>query len=307
MAALTLQTAQAADEIRRRWDCRPTVGIILGTGLGSFAEQVEAESVISYDDIPHFVRSTAVGHKGQLVCGTVAGVPVLAMEGRFHRYEGYSLEQITFPVRVMKALGIDLLIISNASGGLRPYHKPGDILVMDDHINLMMASPLIGAFDEHLRRRFPDLSRPYDAELIDRALAIARRENFVAYQGTYVAVTGPNYETRAEYRFLRKIGGDVVGMSTVPEVIVAKDVGLRVLALSVITNVCRPDALTETDGESVVVAARAAETKLRKIVLGILAEQAIGYGLPTNDVIATVGDGRGGENVKGPSPVAVEN
>jgi purine-nucleoside phosphorylase len=273
MLSLTQQTAQAAGEIVGRWNCRPKVGIILGTGLGSFAQQIQAESVIGYDEIPHFMRSTAVGHKGQLVCGQVAGVPIVAMEGRFHLYEGYSLAQITFPVRVLKAIGVELLIISNASGGLRPYHRPGDILVIDDHINLMMANPLVGAFDEQLQRRFPDLSRPYDPQLIDRALAIARRVDFAAYQGVYVAVCGPNYETRAEYRFLRKIGGDVVGMSTVPEVIVAKDVGLRVLALSVITNVCRPDALPTTDGDSVVAAAREAEFKLRKIVLGVLAEE----------------------------------
>ena len=269
MLSLTLQTAQAADEIRRRWDC-PS---ILGTGLGSFTEQIQTESVIGYDEIPHFMRSTAAGHRGQLVCGRVAGVPIVAMEGRFHLYEGYSLQQITFPVRVMKALGVELLIISNASGGLRPNYVPGDILVIDDHINLMMANPLVGAFDEELGRRFPDLSRPYAPELIGQALRIARRENFVAHQGVYVAVSGPNYETRAEYRFLRRIGGDVVGMSTVPEVIVAKDVGLRVLALSVITNVCRPDALSATDGDSVVASARSAEVKLRSIVLGILTER----------------------------------
>jgi purine-nucleoside phosphorylase len=272
MLSLTSQTAQASDEIRRRWDCQSKVGIILGTGLGSFTDQIQSESVIEYDEIPHFMRSTAVGHRGQLVCGRVADVPIMAMEGRFHLYEGYSLQQITFPVRVMKALGVELLIISNASGGLRPHHLPGDILVIDDHINLMMANPLVGAFDEELVRRFPDLSRPYDPQLIRQALRIAQRENFVAHQGVYVAVSGPNYETRAEYRFLRRIGGDVVGMSTVPEVIVAKDVGLRVLALSVITNVCRPDALTTTDGNSVVASARSAEIKLRKIVLGILTE-----------------------------------
>ena len=272
--SLTSQVAEAADEIRRRWNCHPRVGIILGTGLGSFTGQIAAESVIGYDEIPHFMRSTAVGHKGQLVCGQVAGVPIVAMEGRFHLYEGYSLQQITFPVRVMQALGVELLIISNASGGLQPHFAPGDILVIDDHINLMMANPLVGAFDEQLRRRFPDLSQPYDPQLIQLALQIARREDFAAYRGAYAAVCGPNYETRAEYRFLRKIGADVVGMSTVPEVIVAKDVGLRVLALSVVTNVCRPDALDTTDGDSVVAAARSAEVKLRKLVLGVLAEES---------------------------------
>jgi purine-nucleoside phosphorylase len=290
--SLTAQVAQAAEEIRRRWKCQPQVGIILGTGLGSFTGQIEPESVIGYDGIPHFMRSTAVGHKGQLVCGQVAGIPIVAMEGRFHLYEGYSLQQITFPVRVMKALGVELLIISNASGGLQPHFLPGDILVIDDHINLMMASPLVGAFDEQLSRRFPDLSRPYDPHLIRRAMGITRREGFAAYQGTYAAVCGPNYETRAEYRFLRKIGADVVGMSTVPEVIVAKDVGLRVLALSVITNVCRPDALTTTDGDSVVAAAKSAEVKLRKLVLGVLSEEPTSDGRSPLDGLATAHDDR---------------
>jgi purine-nucleoside phosphorylase len=270
---LVTQTTDAVDEIRRRWDCRPTVGIILGTGLGNFAEEIRPEAVLAYEDIPHFVRSTAVGHKGQLVCGRIADIPVVTMEGRFHFYEGYSLDEITLPVRVMKALGIELLIISNASGGLQSYYSPGDILVIEDHINLMGANPLVGVHDERLGPRFPDMSRPYDPALIRRALQIARRENFVAHRGVYAAVSGPNYETRAEYRFLRRIGADVIGMSTVPEAIVAAQVGLRVLALSVITNVCLPDAVAKTDGESVVAAARTAEHKMRKLVLELLAEE----------------------------------
>ncbi len=270
---LSSQIAHAANEIRRRWDCRPSVGIILGTGLGSFTEEIVPEAVIGYDDIPHFVQSTAIGHKGQLVCGRVGGVPVVTMEGRFHLYEGYSPQQITLPVRVMSELGIELLLISNASGGLRPCFVAGDILVIDDHINLMGVNPLVGVNDERLGPCYPDMSRPYDSALIRRALRVARRENFVAHQGVYVGVTGPNYETRAEYRFMRRIGGDVVGMSTVPEVIVAAHIGLRVLALSVVTNICLADAIAETDGDAVVAAARKAEAKMRAIVLGVLEDE----------------------------------
>jgi purine-nucleoside phosphorylase len=271
MSELITQIAAAASEICRRWECRPKVGIILGTGLGNFAREVRAEAVLAYEEIPHFVRSTAIGHKGQLVCGRIGDVPVLTMEGRFHFYEGYSLAAITLPVRVMKALGVELLIISNASGGLQPHYSPGDVLVIEDHINLMGTNPLVGANDARLGPRFADLCRPYDPDLIRQALEIARRENFSAYRGVYVAVSGPNYETRAEYRFLRRIGADVIGMSTVPEAIVAAQIGLRVVALSVITNVCLPDAVARTDGESVVAAARGAEQKMRSLVLGILA------------------------------------
>jgi purine-nucleoside phosphorylase len=273
MSPLVTQIAEAADEIQRRWDCRPVVGIILGTGLGNFAQEIRAEAVLAYEDIPHFMRSTAVGHKGQLVCGRIADVPVVTMEGRFHFYEGYSLGQITLPVRVMKALGIELLIISNASGGLHSYYLPGDVLVIEDHINLMGGNPLTGINDDRLGPRFPDMSRPYDPALIRQVLQIARRENFTVHRGVYAGVSGPNYETRAEYRFLRRIGADVIGMSTVPEVIVATQVGLRVLALSVITNVCLPDAVAKTDGESVVASARTAEHKMRKLVLEILAKE----------------------------------
>ncbi|HEX4146082.1 MAG TPA: purine-nucleoside phosphorylase [Pirellulales bacterium] len=273
MSQFVTQIAEAAAEIQRRWDCRPAVGIILGTGLGNFAREICCEAVLAYEEIPHFVRSTAVGHKGQLVCGRIGDVPVVTMEGRFHFYEGYSLAQITLPVRVMKALGIELLIISNASGGLRPYYLPGDILVIEDHINLMGGNPLIGVNDDRLGPRFPDMSQPYDPALIGEVLRIARSENFAVHRGVYAGVSGPNYETRAEYRFLRRIGADVIGMSTVPEVIVAAQIGLRVLALSVITNVCLPDAVAKTDGDSVVASARSAEHKMRKLVLRVLEEQ----------------------------------
>lgn len=270
MLHLCAQIDDATATIRRAWNCRPRVGIILGTGLGSFVEQMSVESAFEYEQLPHFPRSTVIGHKGQLVCGTVAGVPVVTMEGRFHLYEGYSADKITLPVRVMKALGIELLVVSNASGGMNPTFRTGDIMVIDDHINLMARNPLIGINDDSLGPRFPDMSQPYDERLIMQSLAIARQENFVAHRGIYVGLSGPNYETRAEYRFLRLMGGDVVGMSTVPEVIVAAHCGLRVLALSVVTNMCLPDRMHTTDGASVVAAAASAEPKMTKIVLGVL-------------------------------------
>ncbi len=266
--------ADAVNFIRGKWDCTPHAGIILGTGLGNLASCIQAPTNILYEDIPHFPKSTAIGHRGQLVCGTLAGLPVVTMEGRFHVYEGYPQWQITLPVRVMKSLGIDLLVVSNASGGMNPLFRSGDVMIIDDHINLMNGNPLIGINDDNLGPRFPDMSSPYDRDLIDRALEIARKENFVAHRGVYVALTGPNYETRAEYRFLRKIGGDVVGMSTVPEVIVAIHSNLRVLAVSTVTNVCKPDTLEPTSGEEIISAAAAAEFKVRTIVLGILTQEA---------------------------------
>jgi purine-nucleoside phosphorylase len=273
MLQLAQEISEAAEMIRACCDRQPRIGIILGTGLGNFTEEISAEAKINYDEIPHFPRSTALGHKGQLVCGTVCGVPVVTMEGRFHIYEGYSPQQVTLPVRVMKRLGISLLIVSNASGGLNPRYRSGDIMVIEDHINLMATNPLVGINDDQLGPRFPDLCEPYEKRLIARALEIARRENFVAHRGTYVALTGPNYETRAEYRFLKAIGGDVVGMSTVPEVIVAAQIGLRVLALSTVTNMCLPDAIQGSTGDEVVAIAKAAEEKLRKIVLGVIDDE----------------------------------
>lgn len=276
MLHLAAQIADAAALIRQKWSRRPQVGIILGTGLGNFAQQINAQAVLSYETIPHFPKSTAIGHKGQLVCGTVAGVAVATMEGRFHAYEGYPLSQVTLPVRVMKALGIELLIVSNAAGGMNPRFKTGDIMVIEDHINLMGDNPLLGINDDNLGPRFPDMSEPYDLKLVDRCLAIARKEDFVAHRGVYVGLKGPNFETRAEYRFLRLIGGDAVGMSTVPEVIVAAHCGLKVMALSTITNVCLPDAIKPADGAEVVAAAASAEAKMRKIVLGVLSDVASG-------------------------------
>ena len=276
MLELAREIEEAAEVIRRQWSERPKVGVILGTGLGGLAEHIEIQAKLGYESIPHFPRSTAISHAGQLVCGLLEGVPVAAMEGRFHAYEGYTHRQITFPVRVMKALGADLLIASNACGGLNPQFTHGDIMVIEDHINLMNGNPLIGVNDDALGPRFPDMYAPYDPELIGRALEIARREDFAAHKGVYVAVTGPNLETRAEYRFLRSIGADVVGMSTVPEVIVAVHAGLRVLGLSIVTDMCLPDALGPAVIEEILAVAAEAEPKLRKIVLGILAQEAAG-------------------------------
>jgi purine-nucleoside phosphorylase len=270
MKALAAQVDEASDFVCQHWPVRPRVGIILGTGLGGFADEIDVEHCWPYDQVPNFPTSTALGHRGQLCCGRVQGVPLITMEGRFHLYEGYSPGQITLPVRVMHRLGVELLIVSNASGGLDPNLRVGDVVVMGDHINAMFANPLIGWNDSIYGPRFPDMSRPYNAALIEQSLAIARRHGFRASPGTYVSVVGPNYETRAEYRLYRRLGGDVIGMSTVPEVIVAAQLGLKVLAISTVTNVCRPDCLPETDGNEVAAAAAAAESKLRVIVREVL-------------------------------------
>jgi purine-nucleoside phosphorylase len=246
------------------------VGIVLGTGLGALAREIEAEAAIPYPEIPFFPRSTVESHRGQLVCGRLAGHSVLAMEGRFHLYEGYSPWQVTFPIRVMKELGCQLLIVSNAAGGLNPLHKKGDLIVIEDHINFMGLNPLIGPNDDRLGPRFPDLIEPYDRTLQDLALAVALEENIIAHRGVYVAVVGPNLETRAEYRFLRGMGADVVGMSTVPEVLVAVHAGLKVLGFSIITDMCLPDALHPVQIEEIIAVANEAEGKLRAIVRGVL-------------------------------------
>jgi purine-nucleoside phosphorylase len=272
MCALSARIAESLDVVQARWGERPRVGIVLGTGLSGLAAEIRQPVVIDYAELPHFPQATAVGHAGRLVCGLLHDVPVAAMDGRFHAYEGYSHAEITFPIRVIRALGAETLIVSNAAGGMNPHYAAGDIVVIDDHINLMGDNPLIGPNDPALGPRFPDMSRPYDPQLIRRALEIARRENFVAHRGVYAAVTGPNLETRAEYRFLRLIGADVVGMSTVPEAIVAVHAGMRVLGLSIVTDLCFPDALKPAAIEDILAVAAEAEPKLRKIVLGILAE-----------------------------------
>lgn len=273
MLHVAAQIDESLAYVRGRWRGEPRVGIILGSGLGSVGDAMELESRIDYRDVPHFLRSTAVGHRGRLLCGRLGGVPVVAMQGRFHCYEGYSAERATFPVRVMKALGIELLIVSNAAGGLNPAFAAGDVMVIDDHINLLNRNPLIGVNDDQLGPRFPDMSAPYDRRLGDQALAIARRENFVCHRGVYIAMLGPTYETRAEIRMLRYLGGDVVGMSTVPEAIVAAHCGLRVFGLSTITNVCSPDVPHTTSGEEVVTTAETARDKLWAIVAGVVAAE----------------------------------
>ncbi len=261
---------EAAEFISGRWPDRPRVGIILGSGLGSFADEVQEDVTLPYSEIPGFPQSTVMGHAGELVCGRVADVPVMTMRGRFHRYEGNAMARVALPVRVMQALGIECLVVSNASGGVNPRFAVGDVMVLEDHINWMFDNPLIGPNDDKLGPRFPDMSAVYDTELIQVAHAIARREGFVTHQGVYAALSGPTYETRAEYRMLRALGADAAGMSTVPEVLVAVHGGTRVFALSVITNACDPDRLTPTHGEEVVEAAQGAEMKMRCIVNGIL-------------------------------------
>jgi purine-nucleoside phosphorylase len=271
MQGLYDKVQAAAAHIKKAWPSIPHAGIILGTGLGSLVTQIKEEGSLEYEAIPHFPRSTAISHRGRLVCGQLAGLPVMAMEGRFHMYEGYPLDQITLPVRVMKALGAKLLVVSNACGGMNPYYRAGDIMLIDDHINLLGANPLIGINDDRLGPRFPDMCEPYDHKLIDRALTVARRENIVAHRGVFVAVPGPNLETRAEYRFLRMIGADVVGMSTVPEVIVAVHCGLKTIGFSIVTDMCLPDCLEPADVAKIIATANAAEPNLTKLVLGVLA------------------------------------
>lgn len=265
---------EAVVAIREQWDETPHAGIILGTGLGGLVEQIEVEATLDYEDIPNFPSSTAVSHAGRLVCGKLNGLPVMAMEGRFHMYEGYPLKQITLPVRVFKAMGASLLVVSNACGGMNPNYQCGDIMVIEDHINLMGDNPLIGINDDRLGPRFPDMCEPYEQALVDRALAIARTQDIVAHKGVFVAVAGPNLETRAEYRFLRTIGADVVGMSTVPEVIVAVHCGLRVVGFSIITDMCLPDALKPANVEEIIAIANDTQPRLCKLVAGVLAAES---------------------------------
>ena len=257
--------------IAEKWSGTPKAGIILGTGLGPFVERIEIEAEIDYESIPHFPSSTATSHRGRLICGKIDGVPVVAMEGRIHLYEGHAAKMITLPVRVMRAMGAKWLIASNAVGGMNPNYQAGDIMVIEDHINLMTDNPLIGVNDDRLGPRFPDMSEPYSLEMVDTALSIARKNDFVAHKGVLVSVTGPNLETRAEYRFLRLIGADVVGMSVVPEVITAVHCGLRVVGFSVVTDMCLPDALKPAVVDEIIATANAAEPKLRALVAGIVA------------------------------------
>lgn len=251
--------------IRKISNVKPLVGIILGSGLGNLAKNIEKDAEIPYKDIPNFAHSTAMGHKGNLILGQLGNTSVAAMEGRLHFYEGWTLEQVTFPVRIMKALGCAYLFVSNAAGGLNPKYKRGDLVIIEDHINLMGVNPLIGPNDESLGPRFPDMSRPYDPGLIELAEKTALKLGIKIHQGTYAAMTGPCFETRAEYRMLRIIGADLVGMSTVPEVIVAVHAGLKVFGMSIVSDLCFPDHLEPITGEEVIKIANEAEPKLSLI------------------------------------------
>lgn len=272
MTELFEKIQEASKAVQARWRGSPTIGIILGTGLGGLAQDIQAEATIPYEEIPHFPRSTVVSHAGRLVCGKLSGKSVVAMEGRFHYYEGYNLKQITFPVRLMKGLGCNTLIVSNACGGMNPQYGKGEIMAIEDHINLLPDNPLSGPNDERLGPRFPDMVRPYDPELISLVRRVALEEKIVLHKGVYVAVSGPNLETRAEYRWLRGMGADVVGMSTVPEVIVAVHAGLRTLGLSVITDICLPDALEPVKLEEILATAAEAEKRLRVLVRRVVGE-----------------------------------
>jgi purine-nucleoside phosphorylase len=260
----------AADVVRGRFASVPDVAIVLGTGLGGLAREIDVAAAVDYADIPGFPLSTVESHAGRLLCGTLGGKTVVAMQGRFHRYEGYSLQQVTFPVRVLRALGAKTLMVSNACGGMREEWAPGDLMLIADHINLLGDNPLIGENDDRLGVRFPDMSEPYDAGLRSLARAAASEQGTVLREGVYVAVTGPNLETRAEYRMLRAIGADVVGMSTVPEVIVAVHGGMRVLGVSIITDQCIPETLVPAELETIIATASRAEPRLTALVRGVL-------------------------------------
>jgi purine-nucleoside phosphorylase len=266
------RVAEAVAAVRQRTTLEADAALILGTGLGALAEAIEVETSIPYGDIPHFPLATVESHQGRLLIGRLAGRRVVAMQGRFHRYEGYSLQQVTFPVRVLRALGAGTLIATGASGGMNPLWAPGELVMLTDHINLLADNPLVGPNDERMGPRFPDMSAPYDAELQATTARVALRERIQLRRGVYVAVIGPNLETRAEYRMLRGLGADVVGMSTVPEVIVARHAGMRVLGISIITDACLPDALEPADVATIIATARAAEPRLTRLVTAVLAE-----------------------------------
>jgi purine-nucleoside phosphorylase len=272
MHAVAGQIADALSHIRGRTPIEPRVGMILGTGLGGLATRIAQEAVIPYREIPHFPHSTVQSHAGQLVLGTLEGVPVAAMEGRFHFYEGWSMRQITFPVRVMKALGAAALVVTNAAGGMNPQHELADLLIIEDHINLMPDNPLRGVNDDALGPRVPDLSQPYDRGLIALAKRTALELAIPAHTGVLAAVSGPNLETRAEYRMLRALGADVVSMSTVPEVIVAAHAGLRTLGFSVITDLCLPDALEPANIEKILEVAAIGGERLSRLIPKIVAQ-----------------------------------
>ena len=270
VAAFRTRRDEALEYIQSHTDSRPNYLIILGTGLGQLADEINVQDTISYADIPHFPVSTVESHAGKLLFGELGGKEVVAMQGRFHYYEGYTMQQIGFPVRVLKALGAGTLLVSNACGGLNTNFRRGDIMLINDHINMLGDNPLIGPNDDELGPRFPDMSQPYTESLLDLAETVALENGIKMHQGVYLALSGPTLETKAEYRFLGMIGADVVGMSTVPEVITAVHMGMDVMGISVITDECFPDALEAVDIEDVLEAAEMAQPKMTQVIIGVL-------------------------------------
>lgn len=261
---------EAFDYIRSRTDSKPSYGIILGTGLGALTDDIEIQEAIDYTDIPHFPVSTVEFHSGRLIFGTLSGKTVVVMQGRFHYYEGYNMKEVTFPVRVMKLLGVDTLFVSNAAGGLNTSFKKSDLMIINDHINLCYENPLTGKNIDELGSRFPDMSEPYDFQLVKEGMDIAKKNKIPCHEGVYVSVPGPNLETRAEYKYLTMIGADAVGMSTVPEVIVARQMDMPVFAVSVITDLCFPGALKKVDITEIIAAAGKAEPGMTRIIKELL-------------------------------------
>lgn len=266
---------QTVEFINARISFTPEVGIILGTGLGGLVNEISDKKELPYTEIPNFPVSTVKGHSGKLIFGILGNKKVVAMQGRFHFYEGYQMQEVTFPVRVMKAIGIKFLIVSNAAGGMNRGFKVGDIMFINDHINLMPSNPLIGKNHDELGPRFPDMSEAYDKKTIIQAIAIAQRNGIDVKQGVYAAVSGPTFETPAEYRYMRTVGADAVGMSTVPEVIVARHSGIPVFAVSVITDLGGMDIAEVVTHEEVIKAANASEPKMTVIIKELLSELAI--------------------------------
>ena len=256
--------------IQQKIDFEPQIGIVLGTGLGGLSNEIETIATLSYKEIPNFPVSTVKGHKGKLIFGKLGGKNVVAMQGRFHYYEGYTMQEVTFPIRVLKFLGIKLLMLSNAAGGVNPNYEIGDLMIIKDHINLMGNNPLIGKNHTGLGPRFPDMSEPYSYDLIELAESVALENKIKVQKGVYVAVPGPNLETKAEYRFLRTIGADVVGMSTIPENIVANHMGMKVLGLSIITDECFPESLKPVDAKEIIATAMEAEPKMTLIMKEVI-------------------------------------
>ena len=270
MSNLITKINDAIKVIKQHTEDEYSVGIILGTGLGGLVKEINVEHKIDYANLPHFPISTVESHKGKLIFGTIGDKKVVAMQGRFHYYEGYSMQQITFPVRVMKFLGVKTLLVSNACGGMNPIFKRGDVMLMVDHINFLGDNPLIGKNEDELGPRFPDMSEPYSKELISLAEDVAIENKIKIQKGVYVAVPGPNLETKAEYRFLRATGSDVVGMSTIPENIVDNHMGIKVLGISIITDECFPDSLKPVNVEEIIATAQKAEPKMTLIMSEVI-------------------------------------